>query len=133
LASGDCFRRVELEKARLRLLQTGLFAAVDITSVPPEDGRVPLRVTLKERNHRTVKAGAGYNMDEGPGLSSGWEHRNFFGSAQKLSVNARFSRLFKSLNTTLNVPSFRSPAQSLDLGAEIADENLDTFDAFGVT
>ena len=130
---GDCFRKTDLEKGRLRLLQTGLFSLVDTEILQPDNGKVPVIIEVKERNHRTIKAGAGYNLDEGPGINAGWEHRNIFGSGQKLNIAGRYSKLFKSLDTTLTVPAFRGPKQSLELGAEVSSENLDTFDAYGLT
>lgn len=133
LEPGQCYRHTAIEKARLRLLQDGLFSMVDTRLSPPANGLVNLNVDLKERHHKTIKLGAGYSTDEGIGLTAGWQNRNFFGNAEHLDITGKLSRLYKTLNSTLTIPAFRNPRQALVLDAELADEHLTAYDALGVT
>ena len=133
LREGQCYRTRVIEKARLGLLQTGLFSIVDSQVSAPDQGRVNLRFDFRERNHRTIKAGVGYSADESISFTTGWQHRNIFGEAQLLELEGKLSGLFKILSSTLTYPGFRRPDQALILEAELAEENLEAFDSTGMT
>ena len=133
LVPGQCYRTASVETARLKLLQSGLFTVVDTDVSRPVDGSVELTFDLKERHHKTVKAGLGFSNDEGFSLTGGWQHRNFFGSGERLDVDARASTLFRTLDSTLTIPSFMSPRQALIIDADFNDEHLEAYDALGFT
>ena len=133
LRDGQCYQTRSIEKVRLGLLQTGLFSIVDSQVSPPQQGKVNIRFDLKERNHRTVKAGVGYSTDESISLTAGWQHRNIFGEAELLEIEGKVSGLYKIIDTTLTYPSFRRSDQALILEAELAEENLEAFDSTGMT
>lgn len=138
---GECFRRSTIDKAKDKLLATGLFSRVDIKL--PENlkkgGVVPVTFELKERAQRTVKAGLSYYTDEGVKVSAGWEHRNFFGSGEKVNVDANVSKLEQSLDAKFTKPYFMRDDQSLTLKAFIDREDNDAYEelasgvGFGVT
>ena len=52
-----------------------------------KDGSVPIIFNLTERKPRSLKAGVVYGTDLGLGAKLGWEHRNFFGSGDKLETS----------------------------------------------
>jgi len=133
LKPGQCYRNIDIEKARLRLLQDGLFTTVDTSVSAPVNGLVNLNVELKERHHKTVKLGAAYSTDESISLTAGWQHRNFFGNAERLDIEGKVSSLYRTLDSTLTIPAFRDPRQALILEAELVDENLVAYDALGLT
>ena len=133
LGQDQCYRVRAIEKARLRLLQTGLFSVVNSSIGSPVDGKVDIHFELKESHHRTVKAGVGFSTDEGVSLTAGWQHRNIFGRAELLEVQGKASKLFKTIDSTLTYPGFRRPDQALVLEAELATENLDAYDSQGMT
>ena len=133
LEQGQCYRTRAIEKARLRLLQTGLFSLVNSSVGSPVDGKVDMHFELKESHHRTIKAGVGFSTDEGVSLTAGWQHRNIFGRAERLEVSGKVSKLFKTIDSTLTFPSFRRPDQALVLEAELATENLDAYNSQGMT
>lgn len=128
-AEGECFSRDAMEKTRLKLLKSGLFSGVEITPTLSNDGTVPVTLAVTERLHRTIKLGGGFNTDEGPILSGGWEHRNFLGAGQTLKTNAKISTLIRSAQATLELPQFYRDDQTLLLSSELAQEELDAFDA----
>lgn len=133
LNQGQCYRTLDIEKARLRLLQTGLFTLVNSRVSAPADGKVDLSFELGESHHRTIKAGVGYSNDESISLTADWQHRNIFGRAEVLEFEGKVSKLFKTLDSTLTYPTFRRPGQALVLEAELAEENLDAYDSQGMT
>lgn len=133
LQPGQCYRNTAIEKARLRLLQDGLFSMVNAKVSPPINGLVNLNINLKERHNKTIQLGAGYSTDESISLTAGWEHRNLFGNAERLDIQGKLSQLYKTLDSTLTIPAFRNPRQALVLEAKLSDEHLAAYDALGIT
>ncbi len=130
---GDCFKRKQVDKAKVALLRTNLLASVTEDLHQTEDGRVDVQFEVQERFHRTVKAGVGYSTDEGPNISLGWEHRNILGAAQKVDVSSRFSEVRQNLSSEFEVPAFVTPQNRLVMEASASHENLDSYDARTVT
>lgn len=131
---GRCYRQEKVEDLRASLLETGLFVKADaiLPDAPDENGLVPVEIVLQERAHRTLRAGASYYTDEGPGISLGWEHRNFFGAAEKLSASLNLSALKQSLDLDLLKPFFLRKDQSLSLNATLRRQDTDAFEEFGL-
>tara|TARA_B110000259_G_scaffold166223_1_gene193592 strand:- start:3728 stop:5482 length:1755 start_codon:yes stop_codon:yes gene_type:complete len=113
--SGDCYKAASLDRAQLQLMQTSLLVRTDIQPGQPVDGLVPISIRIAERVHRTLSAGIGFQTDNGVGLSLGWDHRNLMGRAENLSIDSLLSDTEQRIETTLTVPLFRQPNQSLSL------------------
>lgn len=126
---GDCFSTTNVEKTRSNILNSNLFATAEITYAdkPQENGEVPLTLTVKERFQRTIKTGVSYMTDQGPGVSAGWEHRNFFGGGEKLQVSGLISQYMYSLSGNYTEPFFMRSDQSLKLMGKIAHEELEAY------
>lgn len=131
---GDCFRREKLEDYKTRLLGSGLFARAEIVlpDEPGPDGAVDVTMDLRERAHRSLKAGATYYSDEGVGLIFGWEHRNFFGAAEKLTADLTLSALRQSLDAEFTKPYFLRKDQSLSLTSSLRRQDTDAYEEFGI-
>ncbi len=131
---GECFRREKLEDLRKELLATNLFARAEINlpETPIDGNKVPVSVVLKERSLRTVRLGASFYTDEGPGIALGWEHRNFFGSAEKLEAQLKVSQRQQLIGLDLNKPFFLRKDQSLSLNAEFNREDSDAFEELSI-
>lgn len=124
LENGQCFRNSYIAKSRGTLQKSGLFAATN-PSIPTKtnkDGSVPVEFDLTERKPRSIKFGFGYSTDLGPGASAGWEHRNFFGSGEKVTANLFGNKREQTLDVGLVKPFFQRDDQTLKLG--LALENL---------
>jgi translocation and assembly module TamA len=52
------------------------------------DGRLPLEVQVTERPPRLIGASARYSTVDGPALKAYWAHRNLFGGAERLRLDA---------------------------------------------
>lgn len=127
---GACYRPERIERLKTRFLETGLFtrAAAVIPDAPLPDGSVPVEIRLADRAHRTVRAGVNYYTDEGPGALLGWEHRNFFGAAEKLSVDLGISGLKQSLDVELQKPYFLRNDQTLYLNSALRRQDTDAYE-----
>jgi len=126
---GEIYRAESLEKAEEVLLATGLFGFVD--AGPGEkvgaDGLIPVELELKERKHRTIKAGASYMTDEGPGVTASWEHRNFFGKGERLHVQTDLTGIAYAGEMEFRKPDFLRMDQSLFYDLRLAEDHPDAF------
>ncbi|MGI9501157.1 MAG: autotransporter assembly complex protein TamA, partial [Geminicoccaceae bacterium] len=120
-----------LQTTQLNLIETGLFNSVRIEpgNDPDEQGRVPVRIEVREAKHRTIEAGIRYRTDEGVGGSLGWEHRNLLGTGEQLGFELDGSELGLRLKGEAREPDFLRRRQALVIGTEIAIENTDAFDS----
>ncbi len=128
---GDCFKHEKVETLKRDILKTGLFERADVSfpnSKEIQKGEnVPVTLTLEERPQRSIRVGVSYYTDEGPGAVLGWEHRNFFGEAEKVNVDLTLSTLEQSLDLAMNKPFFIRRDQSLTLGGSIGREDNDAY------
>lgn len=130
---GECFRHEKVADLREKLLSSGLFSRAEVTLPQDVDanGAVPITVDVKERAQRSIRAGLSYYTDEGVGSTLGWEHRNFFGSAEKVNADLSLSMLEQSLKATLDKPYFLRKDQNLSFTSEISREDTDAYEQFG--
>lgn len=80
-------------------------------SDPPLE--LPVAVDLGEMAFRTVGAGLRYNTDKGMGVQGSWEHRNFFGNGEKLTIGGTVSEDEQGVRLDFKKPAFLRTDQSL--------------------
>lgn len=133
LKQGDCFDALQLDQTRLTLLQTNLLASADyhvsLRDHPNKaDAKVAdIRFELRERLHRSIKAGVNYSTDAGPGAKLGWRHRNLFGRAELLDLDTGFNDINKQASAKLVLPRFWSDKQSLNIQSRFEEETPEAF------
>jgi translocation and assembly module TamA len=126
---GEPFNADLLRETQRRLSATGLFTLVQVNTaeaVDPE-GRLPIMVGVKERKHRTVKAGVSYKTDEGPGGKLSWEHRNLWHQGERLTVEGTVSGIAYAAEGSFRKPEFLRPDQTLVLNLRLAEDHPDAF------
>lgn len=132
---GDLYNHDLLRELEKRLTRHNLFGAIG--AMPAEslnaDGSVDIIVTLGERKHRTVRGGAGYKTDVGASISLGWEHRNLFGSGERLSLLMEVSVLESKAVAEFQKPKFLRPDQSLKSSLEAKTEDTSAYEADSLT
>ncbi len=129
-------------QARADLLALGPFGSVRAEQAAALDaeGRLPVRFHVTERPFRAITATAAYETNFGAAVSLAWEHRNLFGGAERLRVEAEVSRLGESFDRT-NARLSASYRQPFPLGypgtmivnTAILRERLDSFDRDAIT
>lgn len=126
---GAAFDLRLLDKTQNKLRASGLFSLVRVEPArePDEQGQVPVTLTLKERKHRSVRAGLSYQTDEGLGATASWENRNLLGGAEKLGFTATYSDLTLSGEGGFIKPFFLRPDQTLRLWTKIAKDTPDPY------
>lgn len=123
-------------QARSDLIALGPFGSVRMeegTALDAE-GRLPVTFRVQDRPFRAITASAGYESNFGATLGLGWEHRNLFGGAERLAIDAEVRRLgseFDRTNARL-AATFRLPVPFGYNGALVTrlSLNRDRLDAF---
>jgi translocation and assembly module TamA len=153
----------ELEDAARRIRRSGAFRSVSVIEAdePNADGTLDIILQVAEERRRRYGIGFEFSTVEGPGIDAFWLHRNLFGGAERLrveaewtsiggdftggedyTINARFTRtssfgpdtdfyIFTELEQ-LNEPTFNSSSASLEVGyTRMVGENLSVAAAIG--
>jgi translocation and assembly module TamA len=95
LPEGAQYDPAEIERARKRLTELGIFSSVLIVAgdeVGP-DGSLPMTIEVSERKRNVIGAGANWSSSEGFGVESYWRRRNLFGRGELLSIEGAVGRL----------------------------------------
>lgn len=126
---GECFKQGKVDTTQTRLVQSQLLSSAKVTPMekPNQDGEVDVVIDVRERVARTITAGLQYTTDKGVGASTGWEHRNFFGGAERLNVDLALAQLEQSINTRLRIPAFLQDSQTLALNAGLKRQDTDAY------
>lgn len=126
-----CFSQLTLQDAIIKLQQTNLFSQIyaKLPDAPQVNGDVDVIFQLQERPHRTLSSSLRYDPDKGAGVELGWEHRNFFGNGERLSVTAMNNEDEWELATSFTKPYFYHPRQSLAINQSIGEKTTNAFDS----
>jgi len=126
---GEVFDRRELNKARQRLLETGLFAAVafERPNTLDADDKLPVTVRVEERKHRSIGLGGRWSTDEGISVEGQWEHRNILGRGELLSLTGKLGEIRQEFAAAFKKPHFLRRDQDLLANAALAHENTDAY------
>lgn len=127
---GELYHAALLDEARIRLQRTGLFSMVRLRTAAREhieDSRIPIIIETTERRHRSISAGLHYRTDEGMGVSTLWEHRNFLKLGRRLRIQGELTELEQSLGGNYEIAQFRRPDQSLTLHTKAAQLEPDAY------
>jgi hypothetical protein len=128
-----------LEAARRALLGLQLFDSVRAEPARALDpgGNLPVTFVLRERPRRAFGISAGWETVFGPTLSAYWEHRNLFGGAEALRIEAEGSRVGASggfadgtyrLAARLRTPEVLRRDIRMEARVQAARERLEAFD-----
>ncbi len=93
------------------------------------EGRVPMRIRVVERKHRTISLGAGFDTDGGPNVRAGWEHRNIDGLGHKLTLQSKLSGDSQDAEARFLIPGWRRDDQTLRLQLRLGAESPEAYDS----
>lgn len=120
----------------------GLFRTVEahplenrMTRSAGQDGaaELPLEVTVAEAPFRSVGASARYETDTGLGVEGSWEHRNFFGNGEKLTLSAPIATETQGFKAFFEKPAFLARDQRLLVGGSTLHENTSAYEKMAGT
>ncbi|MEO1199247.1 MAG: autotransporter assembly complex family protein [Pseudomonadota bacterium] len=96
LVSGTPYATSTLREAEDRLRSLPLFdrVSVRLADDPPDaNGQVPVIIEIAERKRRFIGAGAFWSSTDGASVNAYWGHRNLFGRAERIRLEASISGL----------------------------------------
>ncbi len=135
--SGDPFKASSLREYKDTIERLNVFDSVSINEAEALDEslRLPLSVSVHERPRRAVGVAASWSTRDGAALSSFWEHRNLFGEAEHLRIEASSSRLFLNavedyeygLRTSLILPAWPDRRDDVRISVGVKRERPDAF------
>ncbi|WP_248665483.1 autotransporter assembly complex protein TamA [Roseomonas acroporae] len=104
------FSPLLLDRTRRQLNALGVFDSVQARAAErlDESGRLPVTFVVEERKRRALGFTAAYETNFGPTGQVYWEHRNLFGGAERLRLEAEVSRLGSGGGTSRS--NFRTTA-----------------------
>lgn len=95
---GRDYSPATLERGRRALVALGVFDSVraEPASALTAENRLPVTFRVSERPLRAIGGSLSYETNYGLGASVFWEHRNLFGGAERLRLEAEAARLGES-------------------------------------
>ncbi|MDO9708211.1 autotransporter assembly complex protein TamA [Paracraurococcus lichenis] len=92
---GERYSPEALEKERQSLMALGAFGSVRARAADrlDEAGRLPVTFAVTERPRHALGVNLAYETNYGPSVRVYWEHRNLFGRAERLRLEAEIARL----------------------------------------
>ena len=96
--AGEEFHPDLVAKSATRLRRTGTFSTVVLSEAeqPNPDGTLDFAAQVEDLPPRRLTFGAELSSSDGLELSGSWMHRNLFGAAEKLRIEARLSGIGSS-------------------------------------
>ncbi|RAI60227.1 outer membrane protein assembly factor [Roseicella frigidaeris] len=92
---GERYSPERLERQRQELMALGAFGSVQARAAErlDEAGNLPVTFVVAERARRAIGINLAYETNYGPTVRLYWEHRNLFGHAEQLRLEAEIARL----------------------------------------
>lgn len=142
IPQGVLFDPAILERARVRMSRLEALASVSVhmAEVPDANGHAPVIIEVAERKLRTIGVGALYSSTEGLGGEAFWVHRNLFGRAETLRVEAAIGKLLMAdsideydgrFSVLYGEPGIFGADTRLDLKATVLQEDPDPYNRRG--
>ncbi|MCE9521594.1 MAG: autotransporter assembly complex protein TamA, partial [Alphaproteobacteria bacterium] len=135
--AGDPFRASLLGDYKFELDRLDVFDAITFEEAAALDasGQLPVTLTVSERPRHLIGVSASYSTFDGAALGAYWEHRNLFGEAEHLRIEAQSSRLLSNgtedyeyaLSGTLTLPAFPGARDDVIVKLGAARERPDAY------
>lgn len=128
---GECFKPSKIKKFRSKMLLKPVFmdATIQYSDTPVNSDQIPITIELTEKAHRTIRLGAGYHSDKGPGFYGSWEHRNFLGMAEQFKAETTVNQRMQNIKTTYTDPFIVKRNQSLIIMSELKHEDSNKYES----
>jgi translocation and assembly module TamA len=130
------------DRLRTDLTSLDVFRTIRIVEGDHLDanGQLPITIEVSEKPHHFVGLSASYGTTEGGAVTAYWGHRNLFGGAEHLRLDATVARLFENdlgkldygVGVTFTKPSVWTAQDDLTLQLKALQENPDAYSRRGV-
>ncbi|MCW5577860.1 MAG: outer membrane protein assembly factor BamA [Dokdonella sp.] len=122
---GSWYSQAAIDRSRIRLQRLGFFSKVEIDTpkVPGSDDQVDVTVNVEEQNSGQFTFGLGYSQVQGLIISAGVTQNNFFGTGDRVSVNAQRSAYLQRYSLSYYEPYLTD--DGIGLGYDIQHSKFD--------
>ncbi|WP_261402527.1 autotransporter assembly complex protein TamA [Chenggangzhangella methanolivorans] len=95
---GDRYDPKKIKRLKDDLAKLDVFSSIRVREAdkPDASGRVPIAIEVEEKKFRYVGAAAKWDSVDGAGVNAYWGHRNLFGGAEKLRIDAGVGQLISN-------------------------------------
>lgn len=134
---GEPFKASLLRDYREEIERLNVFDAITLAegNALDGDGRLPLSINVHERPRHLLGVSASWSTFDGAALAAYWEHRNLFGEAERLRIEATSSRLLMNatydyeyaLGGTLTIPAWPASRDDVTVKLGALRERPDAF------
>lgn len=123
-----------LQAYRQTLLDTELFSSVRVEPqiAQAKSESLPIRVEVVERKPRTIGGSLGYDSDRGAGLEAFWQHRNYWGSAERVDLTGKLYQDQQLARAGLRVPHWPDLKTTIFSLTELTNEQSDAYNQTGI-
>jgi len=145
--TGDVYDPEQVAELERRLLETGVYDGVGVALSRREqtdaEGLRPIVVTLNDRPRWTQEAGVTVSTAQatvttgqaasakgGSAIEGIWTYHNRYGRADTLAFQARLADLDSRVGVDLKLPHWRTPGQTLTMGAAVVHEDTNAYRRF---
>lgn len=128
LPEGEVYDPAEVERATTRLRQTGTFRSVTLSEdeVITRPDLLGMTISVVEEKKRRLSFGIELSSLEGLDLTASWLHRNLFGGAERLKIDAEISNIGGSVSgidyaigVSIDRPATFTPDTTLGFSTEL--------------
>ncbi|NMG41318.1 BamA/TamA family outer membrane protein [Chelativorans sp. ZYF759] len=143
LVPGEVYDPRDLQRAGTRLARLDVFRSQRFEEAESigADGLLPIDLIVQERQPRRIGIGGSYSTVDGFGAEAFWLHRNLFGRAERLRLDARVGGIGRSwqprnwtyrLGSRFTMPGIFTPDTDFSAGLAGEREVLDAYTRTGV-
>jgi outer membrane protein insertion porin family len=125
---GSWYSQAAIDRSKIRLQRLGFFSKVEIDTpkVPGTEDQVDVAVTVEEQNSGQFTFGLGYSQAQGLIASVGVTQNNFFGTGDRVSVNAMKSGVLERYQLSYFEPYLTD--EGIGIGYDIQHSKFDAGD-----
>lgn len=124
---GGLYSRRALRRSEENLRLLGLFRRIDLSTSEADSNTLTIECRLQSRPPRTMRVGAGYWTDVGPGGYAEWWHRNLLRRGRGLQLRVEGTGRLLRARAALQWPALIGPRTLATLAAELRRENEDAY------
>ena len=116
--SGQVYDPKAVAELERRLLDTGVYNAVDVALAPTSnaDGLRPVIVSLTDRPRSSLSLGGSYATREGVAADAVFSIYNLLGRADTITFNGQYGSILKRFDASISLPNWPWPLYTLQPG-----------------
>ena len=126
-APGTFYHSDRIAKLNSDLSNSGYFSSVDVDASPvsADNGVIPVSITLKTRDPRSVAAGVGFSTDVGPRLRGNWREHWINSKGHRRGAETELSEPRQNISGWYEVPLDPPMTDSLRFSAGYQREEIE--------